>query len=296
MDKSILLEKSFAAPLIGQCPICGSTLLSSHSHPLYRSCRECLAIFQVSDIHEVLDYFSDRKVDYSHQRGSYRHYIRLMSRFINFDATQSLVDVGAGDGTFLQACESLIHLNNLFAIEISPIAKETLLEKGFDVISTDQLARINKKVVTAFQVLEHIRYPRSFIESLHLYAGDYLVLTSPAVDSIWYKLYGQRWWGLSPSHHVILYSKKSLEILCGEMGFNLLCWGLCVSGSHGLFHSYLRYVFSLIKWPLKSVLGREAWLAVRELLGCYRIQPRDFNPSFPLFNGKNSFLAILKKS
>lgn len=262
---------------MNNCPICHSDKIKLHSHPLYKQCLECSAIFQFSHIEPVDDYYSSIKIDYSYQLGSYKSYLNIVSKVIDLTNPEiNLVDIGAGDGTFLMLCKQKYNFQHLFAVEASKTAKKVLSERGFKVISQEQIRQVgHPKVIVLLQVLEHLSKPQDFLKSINLQKGDYVVLTSPAVDSIYCKLYKNKWNSLSPSHHLILYSQKSLEVFAQELSLNLVYLNFCFSACHGSIDNGINYLKSLFKFPVKVLLGQK--------------------PSFPLFHGKNSFLAVLFK-
>jgi len=258
-----------------RCPVCGSKG-GSHPHPLYKICGDCEAIFQYKNITQIDDYYADCPLDYTFQIGSYRKYIDIIKETIRLDDVSILVDVGAGDGTFLKEFSKQVPLFKLYAVEDSVIASERLLEREIEVIEVGDLEAYNPKLITSFQVLEHVTDAVQFFQKMGMKPGDYLVLTSPAVDAIYQKIYGSRWRSLSPSHHVILYGRKALNVLAEKLGLQVLQYRYCVSGCNSLGDSLVKYLFSVIKWPVKLIIGRR--------------EP------FPLFHGKNSFIAILYKS
>lgn len=204
------------------CPICNSLNSKALDHPLYKQCLACSGIYQFKEITPIDDYYKhiDRVPNFSHQVGSYKNYINIIKRVIKPEARFTLVDIGAGDGTFLQLCREKLDLKNYYAVEESKTALNVLKEKHIE--ATKRLNEIANKIVVCLQVIEHIDKPISFLESLFLQQGDYIVMTSPSVDSKYFARYGRYWRSFSPSHHLVLYSKQSLELLFKQFGIDIL--------------------------------------------------------------------------
>jgi hypothetical protein len=186
----------------------------------------------------------------------------------------SLVDVGAGDGTFLDIAKPLFR--RAVALEVSPTAEAILAEKGY--LSTEPLSQLYPKIVTAWQVIEHVQDPRSFIADLHIGKRDWLIITSPAPDSPTAQRFHPtgRWRSLSPSHHLCLYSRQGLEGLAEDCNLAVIHYEYTWSACHGALDNLRKNAIRYAIWSIKKVLGMQA--------------------SFPMFYGKNSFIAILKKS
>jgi hypothetical protein len=183
-----------------------------------------------------------------------------------------LVDVGAGDGTFLDVAKPLVR--NISALEMSENAKKILSQKGY--LLTQPLECITPKIVTAFQVIEHLKEPRTFIKDLHISDKDWFVFTSPSPESpTALRLHSTgRWQSLSPSHHLCLYSKRGLERIAYDCGLELVHFDYVFSGCHGAIDNFFKNIKKFAKWPIKKMAGR-----------------RD---PLPNYFGKNSFIAVVR--
>jgi 2-polyprenyl-3-methyl-5-hydroxy-6-metoxy-1,4-benzoquinol methylase len=143
---------------VRNCPACGSYRYISYPHPVYRRCHDCNSLYQFTGIEEIIDYYDGKTPDFSNQTGSYRNYLRIMQEFIKFE-TYKLIDIGAGDGTFLDIAKPLFQ--QVMGLDTSPTAKSYLEEKGF--LLDQHLADLSPKIITAWQVIEHVQDPRQFI-------------------------------------------------------------------------------------------------------------------------------------
>jgi hypothetical protein len=256
-----------------RCLACGSTDLGSFPHPLYSVCGGCRSIVQTSGISEVSDYYDGLPLDSRHQIANYRRYLRTISSCMDTTAF-ALVDVGAGDGTFLAAATG--RFRSVGGFDLSPKAQEALRNRGL-LVDPCTIAGTSPKVVSCLQVIEHQRDPRGFLAGLGLGAADRLVLTAPAADgpnSLRHWKSG-RWAGLSPSHHVCLYSRAGIESLLRSCGLAAVAYELVWAAGQSLPLQLWRFSLSCVKWPAKIALGRKAPL--------------------PIYSGIDSFLLIARR-
>jgi 2-polyprenyl-3-methyl-5-hydroxy-6-metoxy-1,4-benzoquinol methylase len=83
--------------------------------------------------------------------------------------TQTLLEVGAGFGTFCEEVKKLKLFDRVIAVEPTPGLAETCRKKGLDVIEKPieqiQLKQGGVDVVAAFEVIEHLFSPMNFLKS-----------------------------------------------------------------------------------------------------------------------------------
>lgn len=96
----------------------------------------------------------------------------------------TLVDVGAGFGSFCQETDQLGHFDRVIAIEPEPHLAAACRERGLEVIEAPvERAELEggADVVTNFEVIEHLFSPAEFIAKCRgiLPAGGLFVLTCP---------------------------------------------------------------------------------------------------------------------
>ena len=76
--------------------------------------------------------------------------------------------------------------------------------------------------ITAFDVLEHLREPRAFLDRLRgwLAPGGTLALTLPDVSSVYPRLLmGRHWFYYAPSDHLHYFDPRTITRLLGDHGF-----------------------------------------------------------------------------
>ncbi|MBP2676055.1 MAG: Methyltransferase type 11 [Deltaproteobacteria bacterium] len=98
---------------------------------------------------------------------------------------ETLVEVGAGFGTFCEEITRLDHFRRLIAVEPTPDLAETCRRKGFEVIQkpVEQVCLGPSAVdaIASFEVIEHLFSPRDFLGACArmLTDGGVLVLSCP---------------------------------------------------------------------------------------------------------------------
>lgn len=96
----------------------------------------------------------------------------------------TILEVGAGFGTFCEELRSLDIFERIIALEPTPDLAETCRDRGLEVIEStvEELDDIEVDVVAAFEVLEHLFAPLEFIKKCRslLRPGGMLLLTCPS--------------------------------------------------------------------------------------------------------------------
>jgi SAM-dependent methyltransferase len=139
---------------------------------------------------------------------------RLVSRYIKLGPDSHVLDVGCGAGTFLARIverygshaagvdfKDLAHLPSFqrFRFYCGLFYEQELPERAFD-------------LVTMWHFLEHDYDPlRTLAEARRVLKSDgRLIIEVPRLDSLTFRLYGQRWPGLQAPQHTVCYTKEML--------------------------------------------------------------------------------------
>jgi 2-polyprenyl-3-methyl-5-hydroxy-6-metoxy-1,4-benzoquinol methylase len=146
---------------------------------------------------------------------------QIAARYI--DATDHVLEIGAGRGLFLQHIKS----GSYTGLEFSSKAVEAAAASGIALLqeSIQQHARDNPQrydVVCTFQVLEHVAEPRSFIDAAVrvLKPGGHLIVSVPGEDSFERFAY---WDVLNmPPHHVTRWTDQCLRSIGPMCGLRLI--------------------------------------------------------------------------
>ncbi len=245
-DETIRPEE--AAERIAKAGICCELCGSAKAKRLYASlpkvyeCENCRFIFSfpqpsLDELKELYaeSYFISRQSVAS----GYDDYIRdeenirrtFQKRFRTIDRFQTkpgrVLDIGCAAGFFLSVARERGW--DVKGIEISEYAANYARKSGLDV-HCGPLETFNPAgeklfdVVTLWDVIEHVRSPRSDLEKVSrlLKPGGWLVLATPDVDSLTHWLFRDRWMGFKDDEHLFFFSKKTLTQLLDQCGFQVV--------------------------------------------------------------------------
>jgi 2-polyprenyl-3-methyl-5-hydroxy-6-metoxy-1,4-benzoquinol methylase len=138
----------------------------------------------------------------------------------------TLMEIGAAFGTFCEEAKALDFFREIIAVEPTPDLAETCRSKGFHTVELP-IELITKEstadTITAFEVIEHLFDPRSFINkcSMLLRPNGLLVLTCPnarGFDTLTLKLLSSTF----DHEHLNYFNPKSLELLVESCGLEVL--------------------------------------------------------------------------
>ncbi len=134
-----------------------------------------------------------------------------------------LLDVGCGDGAFLEAAEAAGW--RVTGIDFDFKAVEVARRRGVDVICGD-LDVLNEKsgryeYITCSHVIEHVHNPAQWLNQMHrlLASQGTLWLQTPNLASVGHRYFGSNWRGLEPPRHLCLFTPKSFDKLMQTTGF-----------------------------------------------------------------------------
>jgi SAM-dependent methyltransferase len=137
-----------------------------------------------------------------------------------------LLDVGCATGFFLEA--ALERGYEVQGVEFSEVAISLARSdvRGH-IICGDVNTLLAQKpgrfdVVTAFDIIEHVQDPASFVREIRdiLVPGGLLTLSTPDTDHILRYVMRSRWPMLQPMQHTVLFSKRGIASLLESCGFD----------------------------------------------------------------------------
>ena len=140
--------------------------------------------------------------------------------------TGTLVDVGAGYGTFCEEVRRLGAFERVVALEPEPHLAETCRAKGLEVIEAPvEQAELDAgvDVVTSFEVIEHLFSPSGFVErcAAVLRPGGLLMITCPNVHGFDVEVLGEASATVDAEHLNYLHP-ASLGALLERSGFSVV--------------------------------------------------------------------------
>lgn len=136
---------------------------------------------------------------------------------------QTLLDVGCGNGTFLEIAGALGW--DAAGIEPDPKAVEVCRRRGLKVYQGDIRALEGRvgcyDVITLNHVIEHVHAPVSLLGACFrlLKPRGLLWIATPNLGSAGHSLYGPHWRGLEAPRHLVLFTWSSLEQILTKCGF-----------------------------------------------------------------------------
>jgi SAM-dependent methyltransferase len=154
-------------------------------------------------------------------RATARYRLNKMQRY---SRGLRLLDVGCSTGPLLE--EATNAGLDADGIDLSRTAVERARLKGHSasVATVETLADVTYDMVTAFDVIEHVRDPVSFVEGVHkaLEPGGILAITTPDTNSLTCRAMGRRWYFYLPGVHTFHFNPANITALLADHGFDVL--------------------------------------------------------------------------
>lgn len=213
------------------CPICQSKetdFFAKKSSYIFYRCISCKCLFMkaLPSLSELDEYY---KNNFQYQDGALNEKIiriqskRILKQLLNsFPTAKTICDVGSGYGFFLDEAKKKNY--EVFGIEpAKPLAKNSKQEFNLPIFAgtlTEYLKSQKKKydIVTCIHVIEHVRNPKQFIDSLLrlVKPGGLLYLETPNSDSHLLYVEKDNYTFLIPPDHLWLLSHKSIGLILPE--------------------------------------------------------------------------------
>lgn len=228
------------------CPACTSEVafkkFEKHTFN-YDECKNCRTIYMnPRPSPAVMEWFYGNSENYEYwakhifpaSESSRREKIHKpwLQRIVNYCEQfgipqETLVEIGAGFGTFSAVAQESGAFKNVFAVEPNPGLAAACRERGVNVVNlpiekiTDEMPPAD--VAVSFEVVEHLFKPEEFLEQCRkiLRPGGLLVVSCPNGLGFDIATLGAESLAVDPEH-VNLFNPKSLSILLKRCGFEVL--------------------------------------------------------------------------
>jgi len=135
----------------------------------------------------------------------------------------TVLDVGCGNGSFLEIAKSLGW--DAMGVDPDASAVANCASRGLKVFQSG-IERFEGEenlfdVITLSHVIEHMHDPLSLFEECYrlLKPDGRLWLETPNIDSCGHRRYGRNWRGLEPPRHLALFNRRSLDLALRQAGF-----------------------------------------------------------------------------
>lgn len=191
---------------------------------------------------------------------------KIVTELQKFKKTGKLLDIGCGFGLFLKMAKEVGF--KVYGVEMEKETVKAAQEKfGLKNISPKSVEKIDFPeryfdVITLFDILEHLENPEVILKKLKrlLKPDGLLVIQSPNIESIMFKLTKKKWnWLLAPNH-LYHFTPKSLTSLLKDSGFKTV--------SLKTFDDISEFNYNLLDaWNIKKSRGlvyKVLWKVIRE--------------------------------
>lgn len=168
---------------------------------------------------EVLETYEYRKKTFGKERLNY-----ILNK-CDFDKQSDIVlDLGCGPGYFLSHLKDE-HIKAK-GIELTDYLVDICKTQNLDVEKKDinDVSNNYFKIITMFDVLEHLPNPLSFFKTLNtkLTSNGYIVMYTPNINSFAFYFQKEKQNLLLPYEHLCFYTLKSLNYLATTCGFEII--------------------------------------------------------------------------
>ena len=227
------------------CPVCEQTGTPAFTKLEFRYelCRDCRTVFMNPRpaeklLHEFYDqsrtytYWNQHVFPASEAARRKSIFVPRAERVLDFCQrygirTGTMLEIGAGFGTFCEEIQSRQVFQRIIALELTPDLAASCASRGLEVIQepieTLQMPAGSVDVIAAFETLEHLFSPRDFLRTIHqLLAPDGLVvITCPSIDG--FDVVTLQTHSDTIDHeHVKYLNPVSIRQLATECGFEVL--------------------------------------------------------------------------
>lgn len=274
-------------------------------------CRECFLLFhhppykenELETMYEKNYYFFRRDESVEFKR-IVKVYKRIFYK-LSLNKNVKIIEIGCGKGYLLYLLKMLGY--NTEGIEISSHATEYAREKfGLYVFNgtIEEYANYRSKkfdLILLIDLLEHIRNPHSFMESIKKISkkGTILVIDTPNSDSQNVKIDREKWSGFNP-FHIRIYNLKSIKTLLERYGFKIIDYFYYGNYKRSILKERFReflLIFNLLtiwdksKIYIKNIFNKDR--DIDKLISSLIDEVR--NNEFVSFEGDNNLLVYAEK-
>ncbi|MFT5777421.1 MAG: 2-polyprenyl-3-methyl-5-hydroxy-6-metoxy-1,4-benzoquinol methylase [Crocinitomicaceae bacterium] len=214
------------------CPLCTSDKiekLPKFNGAFLASCMECSFVFseRIPTKKELDAYYNDEyEVTSFYSQITAARYNELLDYFEKFRLTNKILDVGCGNGFFLEAAQKRGW--EVYGADFSKSSIEICKKKGIHmhegILTSDAFPPDSFDVVTSFEVLEHINNPNEelgYINSF-LRKNGIAYVTTPNFNALLRYRLGEKYDVINYPEHLTYYTRKTLKKVFQKNNFRAL--------------------------------------------------------------------------
>jgi len=175
---------------------------------------------------------------------------KLVQRYVKLGPKSDVLDVGCAVGTFLQKVRAR-HGAHVVGVDFKDLRGSQSLE-GVEfhcgLFYEQPLERERFDAITMWHFLEHDYDPLRTLQTARqlLKSSGYLVIEVPRLDSLTFRLYGDRWPGVQAPQHTVLYDRKMLLRMVRKAGLEVVDY-LPYGAFPAFFYFFAGAAFKLLK-------------------------------------------------
>ncbi len=242
----MITNPQLSTSTIQPCDLCGATdadfiLSTNRLDGALLQCRNCSLYFvsvereglvseQVSaEMVRLAERARELDLVEPHVEQSEQPWRELMARERLYDLKRfashgRLLEIGCSTGEMLLAAKESFEVSGVEADALSSrIASERGMQCFNGALADANFAAESFDVAALYHVLEHFPSPRAEMNELRriLKPGGLLVMETPNIANIWFRLLGARWRQFIPDH-LFFFSPQTIRRLCEETGFEIV--------------------------------------------------------------------------
>ena len=157
-----------------------------------------------------------------------------------------ILDIGCFDGGFL---EPLLPTHHCYGVEINASARNRAQQKGIEIIGSDFSALTGRfDCVTAFDVIEHVEQPKSFLAAClaAVRPGGSVLISTGNLDALTFRLMGSRYWYCAIAEHISFVSPAWFSGLAGPLNYRITKQTHVAHGSTSFLSQIRHATFNLL--------------------------------------------------
>lgn len=155
---------------------------------------------------------------------AFSHIMKILYKcremYVGTDKKDLWIDVGAGDGGFLEQVNS----GKKIGVEVSQYGRKNMEKRGIKTLSPEAFTKsrnLQADVISFWHVLEHVIEPKFLLVAAqkNLKENGRIIIGIPNANSFEFRLFKEKWFHFAPLHHKWHFTAKGLKTLLAKEGF-----------------------------------------------------------------------------